>query len=169
MCIRDRLVMMPSSVLPTMASSEYSTIAAMRWAASNASLLFGDLAGGGENAEDVSACVAVDRGVVQNVGQGAVPVAQGERVVGDRPLRENLLVALVSLVGVGEVTGEVGPEELVAGDAGDLDRGLVDVGDPAFGADRHQRVQGCLDQAPGIQRCMLQLGHVAADHGGADD
>jgi hypothetical protein len=96
-------------------------------------------------------------------------VEQGQRVVGDRPLRGDLLVALFGFVGVGEIVEEFGPDEFLAGDAGICDCGLVDVGDLAFGADRHQRVQTRLDQAPGVLGCMLQLGHVAAGHGGADD
>ncbi len=73
-------------------------------------LLRGDVARGGEHAEHVAAHVLVDRGVVEHVGEPPVPVADGERVVGDEPLGEHLLVALARLLRLGEVVGEVGAD-----------------------------------------------------------
>ena len=61
-------------------------------------LLRRHVAGGGEDAEHVAASVLVDRGVVENVGELAVPVADGERIVGDEALLEDLLVALARLL-----------------------------------------------------------------------
>jgi hypothetical protein len=43
-----------------------------------------------------------------------------------------------------------GLDERVAGDAKDRDRGLLNVGDDAFGTHLHHRVQARLDQAPGL-------------------
>ena len=125
-------------------------------------LLFGHVAGRGEHAEHLAAGVAVHRGVVQNLGQGPVPVAHRQRVVHRHPLGEHQLVDRVGLLGFGEVVGEGGPDELLAGDAGDLDRGLVDVGDLSAGADRHQGVHARLDQAPGVLGCIRAFRGAAA-------
>src|SRR5664280_809546 len=111
--------------------------------------LAGHVAGGGEHGEYVAAGVAIDRGVVQDLGEGPVLVAHGQRVVHGHPLAEHQLVDPVGLRGLGEVVGEVGPDERVAEDSGDLDGGLVDVGDLVFGADLGRRVQARLDHGPG--------------------
>jgi hypothetical protein len=47
-------------------------------------LRFGHVAGDGEHAEHFPVEVAVDRRAAQNMGQSAVPVAHGQRVVGER-------------------------------------------------------------------------------------
>ena len=90
------------------------------------------------NTTHLSACVEVGRGVVQNLGEGPVPVPQGHRVVDGRSFAEHQHIDPVGFSGVCEVLGEVGPDELVAGDASDFDGGLADVGDLAFVADRSQ-------------------------------
>src|ERR1035437_9398865 len=88
----------------------------------------GHVAGGREDAQDLTGGVAVGRGVVQDLGQRAVAVAQGQRVVHRHPLGEDQLVDPLRLLGVGEVLGEGGPDELPAGDAGGPHRALVGVG-----------------------------------------
>src|SRR5665647_1827413 len=132
-------------------------------------LLFRHVARRGEHAEPIACLVAVYRGVVQDLGQGPVRAADGQRVVGDRPLGERPLVAFVGLVGLGEVVGECGPDQFLAGDAGNLDGGLVDVGDHAFGADRDQRVKAGLDHGPGGLERLPLLGHIPGDRGRPDD
>jgi len=134
-------------------------------------VLRGHVAGDSQHATHPADGVAVDRGVEEDFGEHLVlvAVAQGQRVVSHRPLVEHSLVDLFGLLGLGEVDREVSPEELVRGDSGGLDRGFVDVGDLAVGADRHHRVQACLDQASGVLGCLLQLGHVAEGPGCADD
>src|SRR5207249_4304818 len=82
------------------------------------SLLPGDVSGGGEHAEHAASRVLVDRGVVQNLGEMAVAVTNRQRVVGDRSLGEYLLVAGARLVGLGEVVRKVGPDQLLAQNAG---------------------------------------------------
>jgi hypothetical protein len=98
-----------------------------------------------------------------------VVVAQGQRVVHGHPLGEHLLVDRFGLLRVGEVVGEGGPNELLAGDTGEFDGGLVGVSDLAFGADRDKGVQTRLDHGPsGLERLPC-ASHVADNRGGADD
>src|SRR6185312_10578309 len=110
-------------------------------------LLGGDVTRGGEHADDLAALVAVDRGVVEHVGEAADAVADGEGIIGHHPLREHLTVAFLRLFGLGEVVREVGADQLFARHAGDLDGGLVDVRDLAVGADGDERIERGLDQA----------------------
>ena len=113
--------------------------------------LHGDVAGGGEYAQHVPGRVLVDRAVVQHIGQRAAGMADGQRVVGDGTLREDLPVRRTRRIGLGEVVREVGPHQFVPRDPGHPDRRLVHVGDLAFRADHHhQRVQARLDQAPRV-------------------
>src|SRR5450631_4913414 len=115
--------------------------------------LLGDVAGRSEHPEYVAGGVAVRRGVVQDLGERPVAVAQGQRVVHRDPLGEHPLVDLCGLSRHREVVGEGGPDELPAGDTGGPHRGLVGVGDLALGADRDQRVQARLDHGPcGLER-----------------
>src|SRR5450631_40140 len=51
--------------------------------------LFGHIAGGGAHAQYAAAGVAIGRGVVQNLSEGPVLVAHGERVVHGHPLAEH--------------------------------------------------------------------------------
>ena len=120
------------------------------------------VAGGGNHAKGGSVGIAVDRGVVQDFPLAfmLVDVAQGQRGIDNRPLLEDLLVDLFCLLGVGEVVGEGGPDELVSRDARELDHCLVGVGDLAVRADRHQRLHGCLNQAPRILSRFPLAGHV---------
>ena len=134
------------------------------------------VAGGGEDSEDVALGVLVERGVVEDVGELAVAMADGQGVVGDGAFGEDPLVALAGLVGLGEVVGEVGSDEGVALCPGDLDGGVVDVGDLALGADRDERIEAGFDEAPGVLgggvRLLigtLALRHVAGDRRRADD
>ena len=87
-------------------------------------------------------------------------MTKGQRVVQGHPLGEDQAVDLLGLLRLGEAVREGGPDELFAGDAGGLDRGLVDVGDQAFGADRDKRVQARLDHRAGSLERLLLLGHV---------
>ena len=77
-------------------------------------LALGDVAGGGEDADDGAGLVAVDGRVVEHVGDLARGVADGERVVETRPSLEDLLVAGARLIGIREVVAEVGADELLA-------------------------------------------------------
>src|SRR6185369_7039846 len=98
----------------------------------------------------VTRCVAVNGSVVENAGEPAVTVADGQRIVGDESLGEDLHVTLAGLVRLGEVVGEVGADQLLPLHAGDLHGRLVDVGDLPFRGDGDQRVQGGLDQGTGV-------------------
>src|SRR5208337_1041728 len=68
-------------------------------------------------------------------------------IVADQPLAEHPPVALMGLLGLGEVFGEVLADKLGAGVAGDGLGGLVHVGDLAVGADGDQGVEAGLEQA----------------------
>jgi hypothetical protein len=84
-------------------------------------------------------------------------VPDGQRIVGDEASGEDLLISLTGLLGLGEVVGKIGPDQFLARDSGHLDRGLVDVGDFAVRADRHQRVEARLDQAARVLRGLLAV------------
>src|SRR6185437_8118846 len=75
-------------------------------------LLGGHVPGGGEDTEHVAARVLVYGRVVEHVVETAVLVPDGQRVVGDEAPGEDLLVALTSLVRLGEVVREVSPNQL---------------------------------------------------------
>ena len=77
-------------------------------------LAVGDVAGGGEDAQDVALRVLVHRGVVEDVGELAVVAADGQRVVGDEALGEGQLVALAGLFRLREIGGEVAADKLLA-------------------------------------------------------
>ena len=73
-----------------------------------------------------------------------------ERIVGHRPLGEDLPVALAGRLGFGEVVGEIGADQRIAGSARGPRGGLVQVGDLAFWTNGDQRIQARLDQAPRV-------------------
>ena len=60
-------------------------------------------------------------------------------------------------------------DQLQAGDAGGLDRGLVGVGDQALGADRDQRVQTRLDHCLSCIEGIPVFGHVPGNCERADN
>jgi hypothetical protein len=68
-------------------------------------------------------------------------VAHRQRVVDRHALLEDHLVDRFGLLRLGETLRERGSDQLGPGDTGDLDGGLVDVGDYPLRADRHRRVQ----------------------------
>src|SRR5690348_8774859 len=84
----------------------------------------GDVTCRREDTEDVAAGILVDGRVVEDVRHPAVAVPDRQRIVGHKTLCENLLVALTSLVRLGEVVGEVGPNKLLSWNPGYLDRRL---------------------------------------------
>jgi hypothetical protein len=67
-------------------------------------------------------------------------VTDGKRVVGDKPFGENPLVAFTGFLGLGEVIGKIGADELVARNAGDFNGAFVNVRDFSFRADGDQRI-----------------------------
>ena len=103
--------------------------------------LGGDITGSGEDAEDVAPYVFVHRGVIQNVGKFAVTVTDGEGIVGDIALGQDLLVAFPRLLRLGKVVGEVVTDKSLPGDAGNPYGGFIDVGDSAVRADSDQGVE----------------------------
>ena len=62
-------------------------------------------------------------------------MAEGEWVVAHEAFVKDLAIAAAGFLGVGEVAGEIAADELLAGNAGDLYGGLINVGDFAIGAD----------------------------------
>ncbi len=90
-------------------------------------------------------------------------MADRHREVCDRPLLERLPEEPARLVWFCDVVRIVSPDEHLAGATGDPDCCLVDVLDNAFRANRHQRVQVCLDQAPSVMGRKLLLGQISAD------
>ena len=80
----------------------------------------------------------------------------GQGVVPDQPFAQDPLITDSRHLGLGEVVGEVGPDKVLAQEAGRLLGRRVDVGDLALRADRDQRVKARLDQAAGVK------GHFAA-------
>ena len=111
----------------------------------------GDVAGGGEDAGHLALLVAVDRRVVHDGPDRAVAVADAELVIADGAGSERGLVPGLGAGGIGEVGREVGPDQLVTRDTGHLDRRLVHIGDDPLGADRYERVEARLDQAPVVR------------------
>lgn len=109
---------------------------------------FGDVTSRRKDAGDLTALVAVDGRVVENLGDGAVDVTDRQRVVGDCAFGEGSLVTGSCQVGGGEVRGEVTSDQGLSRDASGRLRGRVHVSDGAFGADRDQWVEARLDQAP---------------------
>ena len=70
--------------------------------------LRGDVARSRKHAEYLAAGILVDRGVVEHVRQPAVFMPNGEWVIGDEALGEDLPVAVARLLRLGEVVREVG-------------------------------------------------------------
>ena len=73
-----------------------------------------------------------------------------ERVISDKALGEDLLVALAGLVRLGKIVREVRADEFFPRNPCNLDGSLIDVGDLAVGADGDQRVEARLNQAAGV-------------------
>ena len=96
-------------------------------------------------------------------------MSDGEWVVGDEAPGEDLLVALARLLGLGEVVGEVGADQLLPSHASDLDGALVDVGDLAFGADGDEWVEARLEQAAGVLGGLFACGVVDTNQQITDD
>jgi hypothetical protein len=114
-------------------------------------LLLGcNVARGSEDAQDVSAGIFVYRGVIENVGQAACPMPDRQGIVGDEPLGKHLLVAFTGFIGFGKVVGEIRADEPAPFYSCNFDRGFVDVRDLPLAADRYQRVETGLDEAPGV-------------------
>ena len=124
-------------------------------------LLRGYVAGGGEHAQHVSTCILVYRGVVKHVGNAASSVTDGEWVVCDGALRENLPVALARPLGLGEVVGEISSDQFFSRHTGHLGQGRIDIGDFPFGAYGDEWVERGLNQAAGILRRLLLGLHIA--------
>ena len=136
-------------------------------------LKFGDVPGNREDTGDGALLVPVDGRVVPHGGDATVAVAELERIIGDRPVPEDRLVPRSRPPGIGEVVGELGADELVAGEAGRPHGRVVHIKDGTIGTDRHEWVEARLDQTPvvtvGAPRGLLgllELGDVAS--GGED-
>jgi len=93
-------------------------------------------------------------------------VAEGEWVVAHEAFVKDLAIAAAGFLGVGEVAGEIAADELLAGNAGDLYGGLINVGDFAIGADGDEGVEAGLDEAAGVLGGLLLGGGIA---GGGED
>ena len=72
-------------------------------------LRLGGVAGGGEHGLQLAALVAVDGGVVLDVGERAGDVAKHERIVAEKTLLEDPLVGRPRLLGLAEAVREVVP------------------------------------------------------------
>ena len=78
-----------------------------------------------------------------------------QRVVGHKALGKGLLVAFAGLHRVGKVVAKVGAYQCLARYAGHADAGLVDIGDLALGADRHQWVETGFNQTARVLGCLI--------------
>src|SRR5206468_4265988 len=97
-----------------------------------------------------------------DVGELAVVAADRQRVIGDEALGEGQLIALAGLFRFREIGGEVGADKFLARDAGNLYRSLIDIGNLALSADRHEGIEAGLDQAAGVLRCLTSNSHAAS-------
>src|SRR5512140_286874 len=127
-----------------------------------ANLLFGspafrDVARGREDALHGARLAAVHRGVVEDVRRAAGGMTDGQRVVPDRLLGQHFPIPVASALGLGEVVREVAADEVPAVRSGARLRRGIDVGDLPVGADRHERIQAGLDEAPGVERPGAKL------------
>ena len=78
------------------------------------------------------------------------------------------MVTFASFLGLSEVIGEIGPNQILSRDTGNLDRALVDVSDFTLGADGHQRIQAGFNQAARILGSLFLCGDVADSAGDQD-
>ena len=120
-------------------------------------LALGDVPCRSEDAENIAACIFVDRGIIENLYQTPVFVPDREGIVGYKPLFKYLPVPLCRLLGLRKILREVTADKPFPRNARDLDSCLVSVGDLSFGADGDQRVQAGLDEASGVLRRLAQL------------
>src|ERR1700750_2096201 len=97
-------------------------------------------------ADDLASLLAIDTRVVQNVHECARRAAQRQRIVGDKPGRENLLIAFACSFIVGEVVGEIGADERMPWKLGGQFRRFVNVGYLALRADGDERVKARFKQ-----------------------
>src|SRR5208337_2792370 len=97
--------------------------------------LFGYVPRGGENTDHRTGLIPVHRGVIEYGRDLSIPEADLEVIVTDGFFGEDPLVSLSCFFRVGEIAGEVSPDELLSCKAGDkLGRG-VDIADLSFPAD----------------------------------
>ena len=111
------------------------------------SLAVGDVVRGGEDADDAAEFIPVDGGVVQDGRDAAIAVTDFQGVIAHRAFVEDSLVPQARLLRLGEVIGEVRPDDLAAGESCHSFGGRVDISDLAVGTDGDQRVGAGLDQA----------------------
>ncbi len=110
-------------------------------------LALGDVAGGGEHANDLSRLVPIHRRVVKHRRHISVAVPNLQLVVLDQAFSEHLLVSRSGLSGVAKIICKVGPHELLTREAGHLLSGLVHVGDLSVRIDGQQRIETGFEQA----------------------
>jgi len=105
------------------------------------------VAGGGEHGPQLAALVAVDGGVVGDLGERTGDVAQHQWVGAEKTLLEDPLVGRPRLLGFSEAVREVSADQAVTGAASGLLGSHVDVADLAPRVRDDQRVEAHLNEA----------------------
>src|SRR5207245_9394277 len=112
---------------------------------------------GREHAPQLAVSPGEGGGVVRDDGLLAVAGPDGELVVGDAALREDLADALLGALRLGEVVLEGCADELVAAPASNLAHLAVHVGDDPERGGGHERVDVRLDEPAGVALLLAQL------------
>ena len=129
-------------------------------------LRLGGVAGGGEHGTQLAAGVAVDGGIVLDLGQRTGDVAQHQRSVAEQSFLEDPPVGRPRLLRFAEAVREVAADQLFARPARGLRGGFVDVGDLAQRIDADQRVAADLDEGAGVAVGLTRAApDVALYHG----
>ncbi|OPY64938.1 MAG: hypothetical protein A4E57_03358 [Syntrophorhabdaceae bacterium PtaU1.Bin034] len=103
-----------------------------------------------ENTKDIAFRVAVDRGIIKDIGEPPVPVPDRKGIVGHEPFLEDLEVSFPRFLGFGKVVGEIGPYKAFTANPGYLDGRLVHVRDLAVGTYGDEGVKARFDEAAGV-------------------
>ena len=116
----------------------------------------GDVARRGEHALQPPVTVMEGGRVVGHHGEGAIPGARGELVVGDLAFAQHAVDARFRTAGIGEVVLEGRADQLVARAPGQGLHLLVDVGDDAPWIGGHQGVDVGFDERARVELLVAQ-------------
>ena len=109
-----------------------------------------DVAPDDNHAADAAVVFPIQAGVAQHGGDDTGFIADSQRNVDPKALGIDLPAEIAGLLGLGEVIGEVRADQFPGGPPSDQFAGSINVGDPAIGVDRDQRIENCLDQMASI-------------------
>ncbi len=108
--------------------------------------MFSNVSGHNNGSQHLAFVIFIDRTIEEDIGEFAIFVTKGKWRIGHVSFGENNLIHLAGHLRFGEIVKEIGARQFFARNACDIGQGFIHIGDLAFGADGHQRVQTGFNQ-----------------------